>query len=138
MHQSWTNCRVFRFVLQMLHAMWCCSRCTGYRPILDAFKVFAKADPAAYTEESIAASKGMQQNGHASEASSANGLNGNAVDINGHAATDSSPTAGGYQGEQHAENGHCHGNDASKGSVKELTKASHSNGGKVTQQPPPA
>ncbi|KAL3157593.1 hypothetical protein ABBQ32_012044 [Trebouxia sp. C0010 RCD-2024] len=106
-------------------------RCTGYRPILDAFKVFAKADPAAYTEESIAASKGMQQNGHASEASSANGLNGNAVDINGHAATDSSPTAGGYQGEQHAENGHCHGNDASKGSVKELTKASHSNGGKV-------
>lgn len=34
-----------------------CSRCTGYRPILDAFKVFAKADPLAYTEESIAACK---------------------------------------------------------------------------------
>lgn len=35
-----------------------CSRCTGYRPILDAFKVFAKADPAAYSEEAIAANKG--------------------------------------------------------------------------------
>ena len=34
-----------------------CSRCTGYRPILDAFKVFAKVDPLAYTEESIAACK---------------------------------------------------------------------------------
>lgn len=27
------------------------SRCTGYRPILDAFKVFAKLEPGAYTEE---------------------------------------------------------------------------------------
>ncbi|EFJ45339.1 hypothetical protein VOLCADRAFT_63971 [Volvox carteri f. nagariensis] len=34
-------------------------RCTGYRPILDAFKTFAKTDPAAYTEEAIAASKGL-------------------------------------------------------------------------------
>ena len=33
------------------------SRCTGYRPILDAFKVFAKVEPGAYTEEAIAASK---------------------------------------------------------------------------------
>jgi len=33
------------------------SRCTGYRPILDAFKAFAKVDAAAYTEEAIAASK---------------------------------------------------------------------------------
>lgn len=32
-------------------------RCTGYRPILDAFKVFAKADPTAYTEEALAANK---------------------------------------------------------------------------------
>lgn len=32
------------------------SRCTGYRPILDAFKVFAKAEDGAYTEEAIAAS----------------------------------------------------------------------------------
>jgi xanthine dehydrogenase/oxidase len=36
-----------------------CSRCTGYRPILDAFRVFAKADPKAYTEEAIAAAKGL-------------------------------------------------------------------------------
>ncbi|KXZ53315.1 hypothetical protein GPECTOR_7g1209 [Gonium pectorale] len=34
-------------------------RCTGYRPILDAFKTFAKTDPSAYTEEAIAASKGV-------------------------------------------------------------------------------
>eukprot|EP00887_Chlorella_sp_A99_P006651 scaffold3.g6651.t1 len=32
-------------------------RCTGYRPIVDAFRAFAKSDPAAYTEEAIAASK---------------------------------------------------------------------------------
>lgn len=36
-----------------------CSRCTGYRPILDAFKVFAKAEPSAYTAEAIAAARGM-------------------------------------------------------------------------------
>ena len=35
------------------------SRCTGYRPILDAFKTFTKSDPKAYTEEAIAASKGI-------------------------------------------------------------------------------
>jgi len=40
-----------------------CSRCTGYRPILDAFKVFAKVEPGAYTEEAIAASKAAN-NGH--------------------------------------------------------------------------
>ena len=32
------------------------SRCTGYRPILDAFKVFAKVEDGAYTEEAITAS----------------------------------------------------------------------------------
>ena len=32
-----------------------CSRCTGYRPILDAFRVFAEVPPGAYTEEAIAA-----------------------------------------------------------------------------------
>lgn len=51
------------------------SRCTGYRPILDAFKAFAKVDAAAYTEEAIAASKA---NGHA-----ANGANGAANGKNG-------------------------------------------------------
>jgi hypothetical protein len=35
------------------------SRCTGYRPILGAFKTFTKMDPAAYTEEAIAAAKGI-------------------------------------------------------------------------------
>ena len=40
-----------------------CSRCTGYRPILDAFKTFTKSDPKAYTEEAIAASKGLPYNG---------------------------------------------------------------------------
>eukprot|EP00897_Mesotaenium_endlicherianum_P009776 jgi/Mesen1/8827/ME000053S08233 len=30
-------------------------RCTGYRPILDAFRVFAKSDAAPYTQEAIAA-----------------------------------------------------------------------------------
>ncbi|EFN53303.1 hypothetical protein CHLNCDRAFT_136969 [Chlorella variabilis] len=50
-------------------------RCTGYRPILDAFKAFAKVDAAAYTEEAIAASKA---NGHA-----ANGANGAANGKNG-------------------------------------------------------
>lgn len=32
-----------------------CSRCTGYRPIIDAFKAFAKVEPGAYTEEAIQA-----------------------------------------------------------------------------------
>ncbi len=41
------------------HAHVPASRCTGYRPILDAFKTFAKTDPKAYTEEAIAASKGL-------------------------------------------------------------------------------
>ncbi len=46
--------------LAMLRPLCCaapCSRCTGYRPILDAFKAFAKADPAAYSEEALAARK---------------------------------------------------------------------------------
>ena len=41
----------------MTVVLWAwCSRCTGYRPILDAFKVFAKVEAGAYTEEAIAAS----------------------------------------------------------------------------------
>ena len=32
-----------------------CSRCTGYRPILDAFRVFSEVPAGAYTEEAIAA-----------------------------------------------------------------------------------
>ena len=143
--------------------MWCCSRCTGYRPILDAFKVFAKADPAAYTEESIAASQDLQQNGHASDGpvnghanghanGDANGhpnkhanghtkgdsISSNAACTNGHAvhkATDGSHAANGQHADKPAENGHSNGhNDAtsSEGTVKELTKASNSNGSKVS------
>jgi len=36
-------------------------RCTGYRPILDAFKVFAKVEEGAYTEEAIAASLALSE-----------------------------------------------------------------------------
>ena len=51
-----------------------CSRCTGYRPILDAFKAFAKVDAAAYTEEAIAASKAAAANGGgSSNGTAANG-----------------------------------------------------------------
>jgi hypothetical protein len=56
------------------------SRCTGYRPILDAFKVFAKVEPGAYTEEAIAASKAANAaangtaNGTANGAAHANGI----------------------------------------------------------------
>ena len=49
------------------------SRCTGYRPILDAFRVFAKGDSAAYTEEAIAASKAGVSNGHAHSKGASNG-----------------------------------------------------------------
>ncbi|BDA44652.1 Xanthine dehydrogenase [Coccomyxa sp. Obi] len=49
-------------------------RCTGYRPILDAFRVFAKGDSAAYTEEAIAASKAAgKTNGRAHTNGSSNG-----------------------------------------------------------------
>ncbi|GFR49634.1 hypothetical protein Agub_g11707 [Astrephomene gubernaculifera] len=47
-------------------------RCTGYRPILDAFKTFAKTDPAAYTQEAISAAAG---NGSETPTAS-NGTNG--------------------------------------------------------------
>jgi xanthine dehydrogenase/oxidase len=35
-----------------------CSRCTGYRPIVDAFRTFAKTDASAYSEEAISAARG--------------------------------------------------------------------------------
>ena len=42
--------------LGVLLRLWCdCSRCTGYRPIMDAFKVFAHVPASAYTEDSIKA-----------------------------------------------------------------------------------
>lgn len=123
--------------LQLLHALWCCSRCTGYRPILDAFKVFAKADPAAYTEESIAASRGMQLNGQASDALSAHEHgNSNGAMTNGHTANGQAHSRSadrGHKAEQPAENGHC-GYDAGKGTVKELNRAS--NGSKVLASSP--
>ena len=51
------------------------SRCTGYRPILDAFRAFAKSDPAAYSEEAIAANKA---NGGSAPPPATNGANGHA------------------------------------------------------------
>ena len=50
-----------------------CSRCTGYRPILDAFKVFAKVEPGAYTEEAIAASKAANAAANGTVTGTANG-----------------------------------------------------------------
>ncbi len=120
---------------------------------MDAFKVFAKADPAAYTEESIAASK-SQQNGHASNGAATNGhdttglnghptngLNGHATHTNGHETnghdTDGHATNGHKNNRhavnEHSGNGHLNGrsNGSSNGTVKELTKTSKSKGGKV-------
>lgn len=59
-----------------------CSRCTGYRPILDAFKVFAKVEAGAYTEEAIAASKAVHgvANGHSASEDTASGDAGRGVD----------------------------------------------------------
>lgn len=53
--------------IEALPVRWC-SRCTGYRPILDAFKVFAKVEPGAYTEEAIAASKAANGGANGTEA----------------------------------------------------------------------
>ncbi len=90
--------------------------------------MFAKADPAAYTEESIAASK-SQQNGHATNRDATNGHD--TTGTNGH-DTD------GHKNNRHAvngrsDNGHSdgHSNGSSNGTVKELTKTSKSKGGKV-------
>ncbi|KAL0052613.1 hypothetical protein WJX82_004790 [Trebouxia sp. C0006] len=128
-------------------------RCTGYRPILDAFKVFAKADPAAYTEESIAASK-SQQNGHATNGAAANGhdttgLNGHPTNgLNGHATNTNGLETNGHDTDGHATDGHknnryavnghsengnskSHSNGSSNGTVKELAKTSKIKGGKV-------
>ena len=66
-------------------------RCTGYRPILDAFRPFAKADPAAYTEDALIAAKiaatevaapaNGTSNGNGSAAKESNGTNGKKVPI---------------------------------------------------------
>lgn len=75
-----------------------CSRCTGYRPILDAFKAFAKVEPAAYTEEAIAASKAA--NGH----HGSNGANGG--------------TNGGTNGRTNGSNGKANGKAGKNGNGK--------------------
>jgi xanthine dehydrogenase/oxidase len=59
-------------------------RCTGYRPILDAFRPFAKADPAAYTEDALQAAAATaaaekKNNGHSNGTS-----NGTEKKSNGH------------------------------------------------------
>jgi len=58
-------------------------RCTGYRPILDAFKTFAKTDPKAYTEEAIAAAKGLSPNTATNGTLPANGAAANGSHANG-------------------------------------------------------
>jgi xanthine dehydrogenase/oxidase len=72
------------FQVKLRRVMPCCavlrSRCTGYRPILDAFKVFAKSEAAAYTADAIAAAKGMAA---ATAADSASGSNGALKGSNG-------------------------------------------------------
>ena len=102
-----------------------CSRCTGYRPILDAFKIFAKADPAAYTEESIAASK--QPNGHLGNNQTADQPTGNGHGHieNGHtfADKDESIASKGHKSKApdqaaNGENGHSKDAPASKSGTK--------------------
>jgi len=102
--------------------------------------VFAKADPAAYTEESIAASKSLQD-GPASSGHAENGHATNGHADNGHA--DNSDASNGHNHNGHATNGQKgpSGNDqpddhhdSSNGTVKEVAKASKSNGGKVGNQ----
>lgn len=58
--ENWSCTNLARYVdvFSAVVLLFACSRCTGYRPILDAFKVFAKTEPGAYTEEALAASKG--------------------------------------------------------------------------------
>jgi xanthine dehydrogenase/oxidase len=68
-------------------------RCTGYRPILDAFRPFARAGMRAYTEEAIAAARGGLGGGGGEKGGGAaapangggkadgNGANGVAVDV---------------------------------------------------------
>ena len=74
---------ICRAMLCLCCAASCCSRCTGYRPILDAFKVFAKSEPAAYTAEAIAAAKGMAAATAADDAGGSNGSNGRTNGSNG-------------------------------------------------------
>ena len=104
------------------------SRCTGYRPILDAFSVFAKADPAAYTEEAIAASKAASYSSSDGDSSgdldgAANGAanghsnghaNGNGV-AHGYSSSESSSADGVPNGDA---NGHANGNGAANGAAK--------------------
>ena len=61
---------------------------------MDAFKVFAKAEPAAYTEESIAASQDLPPKG-AHSAANGNHANGNCVAANGSANAYGSADANG-------------------------------------------
>ena len=88
------------------------SRCTGYRPILDAFRVFAKGDSAAYTEEAIAASKAGASSGHAhtngASNGHANGSNGACTD--GHDGCNGK--SNGHKGQMSDVNGKSNGRSA--------------------------
>lgn len=80
------------------------SRCTGYRPILDAFKTFAKTDPKAYTEEAIAAAKGLPRgapaaaNGCGANGCGANGCGANGCGSTAHAGSANGGVANGHGG----------------------------------------
>ncbi|KAF5838823.1 molybdopterin binding aldehyde oxidase/xanthine dehydrogenase [Dunaliella salina] len=78
-------------------------RCTGYRPILDAFKTFAKTDPKAYTEEAIAAAKGVIPSAATNGALPANGAAANGSHANGNCAN------GSHANGSHANGAHANG-----------------------------
>lgn len=91
-----------------MHSLCCTpharSRCTGYRPILDAFKTFAKTDPKAYTEEAIAAAKGIA---YTNGSSATNGSHTNGSATNGSATNGSVCPSSGLPCDCKANGGGC-------------------------------
>ncbi|KAK9811378.1 hypothetical protein WJX72_002855 [[Myrmecia] bisecta] len=102
-------------------------RCTGYRPILDAFKVFAKLAPAAYTEEAIVASKASAGEATAHNSSTQDGSA-------EHLATENGAAQNGHEHTEACSNGSCVANGVvtSKGAAALEKKHPPSSGnGKV-------
>lgn len=109
-----------------------CSRCTGYRPILDAFRVFAKAEPHAYTEEAIAAASkaatAQQAQRDAPANGGSNGHGGNSLAATGHGHispfTDG-PTAGSSAPDGHAGSNGNVGSDGAVGCDGHISSNGH-------------